>query len=76
MAAQADALAATMDGPVGVNSQLRGHNTSQYDTWEPGIAVYHRPGHTGSEQNCCEGNQLALCGDEPARGRNASVMHV
>jgi hypothetical protein len=67
LAAQADALSATMDGPVGVNSDLRGHNTSQYDTWEPGIGIYHRPGRGESGQSCCGGDQLALCGAEPAR---------
>ena len=43
LAAQADALEATMDGPVGVNSGVVGHNVAQYDSFEPGIAVYHRP---------------------------------
>ena len=74
LAAQADALAATMDGPVGVNSALRGHNTSQYDTWEPGVGVYHRPGRGESRQSCCGGTQLALCGADPALVENVSVL--
>ena len=58
-----DALGVTMDGPVGVNAQVQGHNVSQYDVSEPGIAIYHRPGHGGSASaNCCGPEQLALCG--------------
>lgn len=64
--AQLDALATSMDGPVGVNSNLLGHNISQYDTWEPGIAIFHRPNHgvlpNASTVACCEADALALCG--------------
>jgi hypothetical protein len=66
LTAQADALQATMDGPVGTNSRVAGHHTSQYDTWEPGIAIYHRPYHGGNASKaCCGAHQLALCGESP-----------
>jgi hypothetical protein len=63
--AQADALHATMDGALGTNAHVAGHNTSQYNTWEPGIAIFHRPGHGGGASGagtCCEAKGLALCG--------------
>jgi len=65
--AQLDALATTMDGPVGVNREVAGHNQSQYSTWEPGIAIFHRPDR-GTASNgsvvgkCCAPDHLALCG--------------
>lgn len=63
LAAQLDALEACMDGPIGVNSRLSGHNVSQYDTWEPGVAIFHRPYHGGENgSQCCGPDALALCG--------------
>ena len=60
LTAQIDALQVSMDGPVGTNSRVRGHNVSQYNTDEPGICIFHLPGHTKS---CANGSQLSLCGD-------------
>ena len=52
-------LQVSMDGPVGVNSRVRGHNESQYNTDEPGICIFHLPGHANS---CANANNLSLCG--------------
>ena len=54
-----------MDGPVGVNSRVRGHNESQYHTDEPGICIFHLPGHTNS---CANANHLSLCGNWLRKG--------
>jgi hypothetical protein len=63
LAAQVDALNAVMDGPVGVNTGLAGHTAQQYNTWEPGVCIFHLPKHGGpNKTQCADGDHLSLCG--------------